>query len=1506
MEKAVLRCDMHQSQGLYDPANEHDACGIGFVAHLRGERSHDVVRLALEVLVNLAHRSATGGDSETGDGAGILLQLPHALFGAACRALGISLPEAGAYGVGMLFLPVAHGARRAAMDAIESAVVAHGCRVLGWRDVPVNDAELGGQALVSRPSIHQLFVAPAALELNADAMSSFERTLYEIRRSIERAALAAAPDAAPPYYVASLSSRTITYKGMLRPEQLSRFYGDLTSADIASGLALVHSRFSTNTFPSWALAQPFRFLCHNGEINTLRGNVAWMRAREGAMKSSRFGEEVSELLPIVQPRQSDSACLDNVVELLAHAGRPLAHAMTMLVPPAWENDDSMAAEHRAFYEYHSALVEPWDGPAAIAFTDGRQIGAVQDRNGLRPACWMATDDDLVILSSEAGALPVPAHRIREKGRLRPGQLFVVNTTQGRILRDDELKSELTSLRPYRRWVAEQRVELSALTDTNASIALPEPLDRDEILRLQRVFGYTREELGVVLGPMAQAGEEPLGSMGNDTAFAVLSERTQLLSSYFRQLFAQVTNPAIDPIREALVMSLRTFVGPQGNLLDETPEHAHQLQIDHPVLTNVAIAALRLVRDATLRPVTLPMLFPANDPSSLSGAVDALCGAALNAVADGYGTIILSDRGVDRERAAIPSLLALSAVHHHLIRAGCRSRVGLVVETGDARDVSQVALLFSYGAAAVHPYLALASFSQAADAATAQAHYLKALEKGLLKILSKMGVSTLRSYCGAQLWEAVGLDRTLVQRHFTGTASRLGGIDLNVIASEVLDRHARAFEAAADALLDAGGEYHYRIQGERHGWNPKTIATLQRATREGAPATYREFSRLVNDEQGAPPTLRAMLDFVERDAVPLESVEPATAIVRRFVTGAMSFGSISAEAHETLAIAMNLIGGRSNTGEGGEDPARFGTPRNSAIKQVASARFGVTAEYLVSAAELQIKIAQGAKPGEGGQLPGHKVDAVIAKTRHATPGVTLISPPPHHDIYSIEDLKQLIFDLRNVNPSATISVKLVAEAGVGTVAAGVAKAGADLITISADSGGTGASPLSSIKRAGIPWELGLAETQQTLMLNDLRGQVTLQVDGQLKTGRDVVVAALLGAEEFGFATAPLIVEGCIMMRKCHLNTCPVGIATQDPALREKFAGRPEQLVTYFFFVAEEVRELMAQLGFRAMDEMIGRVELLRAHGRGSHRKARALDLSPLLHLAAAGGELGPRRRVREVHPDLSRTLDGELLTIAEPALAYGTAVNATRAIRTAHRAVGAMLSGEIARRHGSAGLPPDTIMLRFEGSAGQSFGAFAARGLTLDLEGEANDYVGKGLSGGRLIIHPPKTAQVMGEGTVIVGNTVLYGATSGEAFIAGAAGERFAVRNSGATAVVEGVGDHGCEYMTGGTVVVLGGTGRNFAAGMSGGVAFVVDANGAFRGRVASPLLEVAGVAESADQQELHWLIERHVRYTGSRRGKHLLSHWGETLKQFVRVIPLEYKRALERSTEAAEAGLRHG
>ena len=1502
---------MTGKEGLYDPAYEHDACGIGFVAHIHGVRSRDVVAKSLELLDNLSHRSAVAADACTGDGAGILLQLPHVFLRRVCGSAGISLPDAGSYGVGMVFLPAKIADRAACERVIERIVADEGCSVLGWRDVPVDDDTLSVPTRRARPAMRQIFVARMGVERDVDSNYAFEITLYVIRRRIEAELRQSARTS--DCYVASFSSRTIVYKGMLRPDQLAPFYADLREADLTTAIALVHSRFSTNTFPSWRLAHPYRFLCHNGEINTLRGNLSWMRVREALMSSMRFGTRIASLLPVCGENQSDSASLDNVLELLTLAGRPLAHAMAMLVPEAWEGHSTMSEERKAFYEYHASLMEPWDGPAAVAFTDGRQVAAMLDRNGLRPARYVITNDDLVVLSSEAGALPLAVENIRAKGRLEPGKMLVVNTTQGRVLDDEAVKAELASVRPYRRWVSEQRVELP-IADTPDEVSV-ERASLPLTVR-QRAFGYTTDELKMVLGPMADAGEEPAGSMGNDTPLAVLSQRPQLLSSYFRQMFAQVTNPAIDPIREQLVMSLAMHLGPVGNLLEESPEHAHQLRIGQPVFTKREMAALRVVRDPTLRAVTLPALFDACDIHGLERAVDSLCRAASDAVASGAAILILSDRGIDVDHAAIPAPLAVSAVHHHLIRAGMRGRASLVAETGEAREVSHIALLIAYGASAVHPYLALESVAALASSGGsndrhadtgAQERYVKAIGKGLLKIMSKMGISTLQSYCGAQLWEAVGLGVELVERHFPGTPSRVGGIGMDLIAEETLRRHRGAFDHDGTARLDVGGEYQYRVQGEHHNWNPLTIAKLQHATRGDSYSTFKEFTALANDETRKQSTLRGLLDFVEREPIAIDEVEPAAQITRRFMTGAMSFGSLSAEAHQTLAIAMNRLGGRSNSGEGGEDPARYGTERNSSIKQVASARFGVTAEYLVSATELQIKISQGAKPGEGGQLPGHKVDAIIARTRHSTPGVTLISPPPHHDIYSIEDLAQLIYDLKAIAPKAAVSVKLVSEAGVGTVAAGVAKARADLILISGDSGGTGASPLSSIMRAGSPWELGLAETQQTLVMNGLRGRVRLQTDGQLKTGRDVVVAAMLGADEFGFATAPLIVEGCLLMRKCHLNTCPVGIATQDPELRAKFNGQPEHVVNYFFFVAEEVREIMARLGVRSLDEIIGRTDLLRALPPSENAKANTLDLSSLLHLAMPVARTLPARVARRhVRLGLNRgeedgRLNRKLVGLASPALERGERVKESLPITNSDRAVGATLSGEIARRFGAVGLPDESIVFRFNGSAGQSFGAFAARGISLELEGEANDYVGKGLSGGRLVVKHPRASQFIPDQTVLVGNTVLYGATSGEAYFAGLAGERFAVRNSGAIAVVEGVGDHGCEYMTGGTVVVLGRTGRNFAAGMSGGIAFVLDEFGELLRRSNTGMVDLAPVTDVADRDLLRRLVEQHARYTGSARAKRELGQWDRALKHFVAVVPREYRKAIERRPDAVGA-----
>ncbi len=1498
-------------QGLYDPARERDACGIGFVADVHGRRSHGIVRQGLQLLDALSHRAAVGADPLTGDGAGVLLQLPDAFLRAVCAERGLTLPEAGAYGVGMIFLPREAVEREKAVRFVERALADEHLTLLGWREVPTDVSAVGPTAAACAPDVAQLFVARDERD-----EAGFERALYVARRRLEKAAATLGER----FYVASLSSRTIVYKGMLIPRQIPLFYPELADERVESALALLHSRFSTNTFPSWARAHPYRFLCHNGEINTLRGNVNWMRVREGRLEIDRpapFGNDIATVLPVVAPHGSDSAALDNAVEFLVMGGRSLAHAMAMLVPEAWGADPEMSPERRAFYEYHASLMEPWDGPAAVAFTDGRSIGALLDRNGLRPARWLETEDGLVVLASEAGVLPIAPERIRRKGRLQPGRMLLVDTEAGRLLHDHELKAELAARRPYRAWVDAGERRLEQLPPPPI-----EPLRAQGLLERQVAFGYTQEELKVVLTPMATGGQEPVGSMGNDTPLAVLSHRPQLLFRYFKQLFAQVTNPPIDPIREELVMSLAVLLGPRGNLLTEAPEHAHKILLSQPVLDEAELRQLAAVREPPFQARTLDALFDADaGAAGFEAALEGLLQGAARAVREGCTLLILSDRLVSPQRAAIPALLATAAVHHHLIREGLRTSTDIVVETGEAREVAHFALLVGFGAAAVAPWLALQTVRDLASSGAlgdgvepqaAQARYVKAVGKGLLKIFSKMGISTLQSYTGAQVFEAVGLDGYVVSRFFPGTESRIGGVGLSVLAEEALARHWAAFSPrprrAPVLQLDPGGEYHFRAQGEQHLWTPAIIASLQRATREADPKTFAEFSRLANEADEVGLTLRALLDFVPRTPVPVEEVEPASEIVKRFVTGAMSFGSISREAHETMAIAMNRIGGRSNTGEGGEDPARFLDDRNSAIKQVASGRFGVTTEYLVNARELQIKMAQGAKPGEGGQLPGHKVDEVIARTRHSIPGVTLISPPPHHDIYSIEDLAQLIADLKTVNPDAAVSVKLVATVGVGTIAAGVAKAYADLVVIAGDGGGTGASPLSSIKHAGIPWELGLAETQQTLVLNGLRGRIRVQADGQLKTGRDVMVAALLGADEFGFATAPLIVEGCLMMRKCHLNTCPVGIATQDPVLRAKFAGKPEHVVNYFFFVAEEARRILARLGLRSMNEAVGRTDLLRARVPQNHWKARTLHLDAILHTPLAGDDVA-RRRVAS-QPDVLRdALDHQLIELAAPALERSEPVRAELPIRNAQRSVGAMLSGLVARRYGHEGLPDDTIHFRFRGSAGQSFGAFGARGLTLHLEGESNDYVGKGLSGARLVIVPPAGARFRPEETIIVGNTVLYGATGGEAYVRGTAGERFAVRNSGALAVVEGVGDHGCEYMTGGTVVVLGAIGRNFGAGMSGGVAYVLDEDGSARQRVNTGMVVVEPVPPdgegafdgAAPADRLKQLIEAHAALTGSERAAAILADWDAWLPRFVQVIPLEYRRVLQQRAERAAA-----
>ncbi|HSU93537.1 MAG TPA: glutamate synthase large subunit [Gemmatimonadaceae bacterium] len=1492
-------------QGLYDPEHEHDACGLGFVSHVRGVRSHAILEQALRLLENLSHRGAAGCDPCTGDGAGITLQLPHAVFARDAAAAEIELPEEGAYAVGMCFLPLGSAVQRMIERTVSEIAADEGHVVLGWRTVPCDESQLSERARPDSPAIRQFFLSSNGLTEDA-----FERKLYVIRRRIENA-LRSVED----FYIASCSSRTVVYKGMLTPEQLPRYYRDLADSECVTAIALVHSRFSTNTFPTWSRAHPYRLLCHNGEINTLRGNTNWMRVREGTLTSRVFGADLEKLYPVIGTDQSDSATLDNVLEFLVHGGRTLPQALMMLIPEAWEGDALMDADRRAFYEHHASMMEPWDGPAAVAFTDGRVVGATLDRNGLRPGRWAVTADDLVVLSSEAGALELPAARVTSKGRLQPGKMLLVDTVAGRVLHDDELKRETARAQPYASRVAARRIDLDSLPPA----AAPESPSGAALLEQQAAFAYTAEELRMVLAPMAVNGEEPVGSMGTDTPLAVLSYEPRLLFDYFTQHFAQVTNPPIDPIREQLVMSLGMNIGPRSNLLDDDAPDASRVRVRSPVLTAAQRATIGALTDEQMRTRTFPMLFlAAGGEPALERALRALCDSCAEAVREGCTLLVLTDRGVDALHAPIPSLLATAAVHSHLIAQRLRTRAGLIVETGEARDVSHFALLLGYGAGTIHPYLALETVSALARGgmlsatsteAQAQAKYVSAVGKGLLKIFSKMGISTAQSYCGAQLFESIGLGASVIDAYFAGTKSRLGGIGMGEIAREALARHAAAFDVGdGNRALAPGGHYTYRIQSEHHGWNPTTISTLQHATWTNSATRYAEFARAANDERAHPTTVRGLLDFAPGTPVPIAEVEPAAAIVKRFVTGAMSFGSLSSEAHETLALAMNQIGGRSNSGEGGEAPERYGSDRNSAIKQIASARFGVTAAYLASARELQIKMAQGAKPGEGGQLPGTKVDAAIARVRHSVPGVTLISPPPHHDIYSIEDLAQLIFDLRHVNPGAIVSVKLVAESGVGTIAAGVAKAGADLILISGDSGGTGSSPLSSIKHAGTPWELGLSETHQTLVLNDLRGRVRLQTDGQLKTGRDVVIAALLGAEEFGFSTAPLIAEGCVMMRKCHLNTCPVGIATQDPLLRAKFSGKPEYVINYFFFVAEEARALMATLGFRTIDEMIGRTDALCAADLSGHWKARTLDVGALLWRPEPTGRVATRCDSRQPR-SLERVLDHALVAAARPALDYREPVHAAFPVRNVDRSVGAMLSGEIARRYGDAGLADGTIELSFAGSAGQSFGAFCARGVTLSLEGEANDYVGKGLSGGRLVIHPPHDAGFDTASAILLGNVALYGATSGEAYFAGPAGERFAVRNSGVTAVVEGVGDHGCEYMTGGVVVVLGPTGRNFAAGMSGGIAFVLDAEQRLERRCNRALVELGPVTDPEDAALLREAVVRHARYAGSAAALRILRTWETMLPHFVRVMPIEYKAThaqKRRSTHVTSSQGSHG
>ena len=1513
MESKRIGHRIPDPQGLYHPQNEHDACGMGLVANIRGERSHEIIRKGLEVLINLTHRGAAGCDPETGDGAGILIQIPHAFFVRECSQLGMNLPEAGAYGVAMCFLPVEKHSRLRCEGVFERIAQAEGCTVLGWRDTPVNGDAIGREARNSQPYIEQLFVRrPEGL-----GEEDFERLLYRIRRKTENEIAASDIVDKETFYVPSFSCRTIIYKGLMLAPQIEKFYFELANPLVTSALALIHQRFSTNTFPSWKLAHPYRYVCHNGEINTIRGNVSWMNARQSVLESPHFGDKIKDLFPVIMPGGSDSASLDNAVEFLFQSGRSLPHVMAMLIPEAWAGNPDMDEDKRAFYEYHASLMEPWDGPAAIAFTDGRVIGATLDRNGLRPGRYIVTKDDLVVLASEAGVIDVPPEDVRKKGRLQPGRMFLVDTVQQRIVSDADIKKELAARQPYAEWLKSEQVTLDMLPEPKRVIAS----NHETLLRRQRACGYSEEDLRILLAPMGAKGEEPVGSMGTDVPLACLSDRPQPLFNYFKQLFAQVTNPPIDPIREELVMSLISYIGTERNILNEEPENCHTLKLPHPILTLRDLEKLRRVSSGDLLATTIPALFHAEDgEKGLKHALDDLSTRAAHAVNSGYTLLILSDRGVDPTYAPIPSLLAMAAVHNRLVNDKTRTQVAIIIESGEPREVMHFALLIGYGASAINPYLAIETIHdlkrrgllpEDVTAEHAEKNYIKAINKALLKTFSKMGISTLQSYRGAQVFEAVGLDKPLVDAYFPGTASRVEGVGLDVLAREAQMKHAYAFQPLTDSETDlmVGGQYQYREGGEFHLLNPFTISKLQHAVRTNSFATFQEYTDFIDDQNRNLSTLRGLLQlkYVEKP-IPIEEVEPAKEIVKRFTTGAMSFGSISKEAHETLAIAMNRIGGMSNTGEGGEDEERFkrdpnGDLRRSAVKQIASGRFGVTTNYLVNADELQIKMAQGAKPGEGGQLPGHKVDEVIARTRHSIPGVGLISPPPHHDIYSIEDLAQLIYDLKNVNPQARIAVKLVSEVGVGTVAAGVSKAHADVVLISGDTGGTGASPLSSIKHAGLPWELGLAETQQVLLLNDLRSRIRVQTDGKLQTGRDVVIAALLGAEEFGFATMPLISMGCIMMRKCHLNTCAVGIATQDPVLRSRFTGTPEHVINFFFFIAEQMRQHMSKLGFRTVDEMVGRVDRIDPSIAHTHWKAKGIDLSHILYSPTLPSRVSRRRTQAQDH-GLNQALDHILIEKAARALETQEPVKASFAIRNVHRTVGAMLGGEIARRYGSAGLPDGAIHFKFRGSAGQSFGAFVPNGVTFELEGDSNDYLGKGLSGGRIIAYPPRTSSFLPEESILVGNVVLYGATSGEAFLNGIAGERFAVRNSGATAVVEGVGDHGCEYMTNGLVIVLGSTGRNFAAGMSGGIAYVYDDKGDFGLRRCNKAsVDLEPLVAPADVENIRGLLERHRDLTGSPRAAWVLEHWADAQPRFIKVFPHEYKRVLgvarAASTEAA-------
>jgi glutamate synthase (ferredoxin) len=1501
---------MPPKQGLYDPAHEHDSCGVGFIVHLKGQRSHKLVDDALTALENLNHRGACGCEPNTGDGAGVLVQLPHEFFRRECAAIGIRLPDAGQYASGLVFAPKNERDRLQGRALLQAIVEEEGQHLLGWRDVPINNSDLGASALSGEPHISQVFIRRSSSVVDEDA---FERRLYVIRKRFEKAVHRGGLHSADDFYVPSLSCRTIVYKGMLTALQLREYFPDLSDARFISAMAMFHSRFSTNTFPSWRLAHPYRLISHNGEINTLRGNKNWMAAREALFNSPHF-RDINKILPVIDETGSDTACLDNAIELLVQAGRPIAHVMMMLIPEAWQGHASMSLEKKAFYEYHSCLMEPWDGPASVAFTDGKDIGAVLDRNGLRPSRYIVTKDDVVIMASEVGVLDIPQDRILKKGRLEPGRMFLVSLREGRIIDDAELKATLARERPYADWL---QAQMRSVDELPFAEALPQ-LTGDELLTRQITFGYTAEDQKYILGPMSRNGEEAIGSMGTDTPLAVLSNRPQPLYNYFKQLFAQVTNPPLDAIREEIVTSVKTVIGPEGNLLNPEPENAHLIALDSPFIDSDQLARFKAMKDPALRAAIIPMHFPAAwGPAGLEQAMEHLFDRVDEEIRRGAKVLILSDRGVDRSRAPIPALLAVAGVQNHLVRTRQRTKIGLLLETAEAREVHHFALLIGYGAGAINPYLAIDTIHQAIDDGLiegvdhehATKNYLKAIKKGVVKVMSKMGISTIQSYRGAQIFEAIGLAEEFIDRYFTKTESRIGGVGIAEVAQETLYHHQRAFPTREGGLkeLEWGGQYQWRRDGEYHLFNPETVFRLQHATRSKRMEIFREYTKLVNDQAEHLCTLRGLFSIKsDRQPIPIEEVEPVESIFKRFKTGAMSFGSISAEAHETLAIAMNRIGGKSNTGEGGEDRRRFkpdanGDLRRSAIKQVASGRFGVTSEYLVNADELQIKMAQGAKPGEGGQLPGHKVYPWIAQVRHSTPGVGLISPPPHHDIYSIEDLAQLIHDLKNSNPRARISVKLVAEVGVGTVAAGVAKAKSDVVLISGFDGGTGASPITSIKHAGIPWELGLAETQQTLVLNKLRDRIVVEVDGQLKTGRDVVIAALLGGEEYGFATAPLVVLGCIMMRVCHLDTCPVGIATQNPKLRDRFDGQAEHVVNFFTFIANEIREFLAEMGYRSIEEVVGRSDLIETQRAIDHWKAQGLDYSTILYRPEMGPEVATHCVTTQDH-GLDKALDVQLIELAKPAIERGDPVVIEMPIRNVNRTVGTMLGSEVSRRYENTGLPEDTIDIRFKGSAGQSFGAFVPSGMTLRLEGDANDYCGKGLSGGKIVVFPPKEATFVPEDNIIIGNVALYGATSGYAFYRGLAGERFAVRNSGAYAVVEGTGDHACEYMTGGRIVVLGRTGRNFGAGMSGGVAYVWDPAGDFASRCNLEMVGLEPLDEVEDMQLVHGLVQRHMEYTGSTVARQLLADWPAVAKRFVKVMPTDYKRILAEQRRAEEQG----